>query len=54
MDATWALASLIEQNPLVWMVQLNGILVDLRDMPREVQVMAFVQGLIPFVPADRV
>ena len=24
------------QNPLVWMAEVNGLLVDLRDMPREV------------------
>jgi len=27
--------------------------VDVRRMPREVQVQAFEQGLIPYVPADR-
>src|SRR4051794_16580500 len=29
------------------------ILVDLRDMPREVQEQAFEEGLIPFIPADQ-
>jgi len=53
MDAAWTLPSLIDENPLVWMVTLNGVVVDLRDMPREVQVMAFEKGMIPYVPADR-
>jgi len=32
---------------------VNGLLVDLRDMPREVQEIAFEDGLIPYIPADR-
>jgi hypothetical protein len=42
---------LVEKNPLVWMA--DGLLVDLRDMPREVQEIAFEDGLIPYIPADR-
>ena len=47
------LASLIDQNPLVWMVAFNGMLVDVRDMPRDVQVFAYEKGVIPYIPADR-
>jgi hypothetical protein len=32
---------------------VNGLLVDLRDMPREIQEIAFEDGLIPYIPADR-
>ena len=53
MDVTWTLPSLIDQNPLVWTVTVNGIVVDLREMPREVQVIAYEKGIIPYVPADR-
>jgi hypothetical protein len=35
------------------MAEVNGMLVDLRHMPREVQVIAYEKGLIPYVPADR-
>jgi hypothetical protein len=52
-DPQWTLPSLIAKNPLVWMAQVNGLLVDLRDMPREVQEIAFEDGLIPYIPADR-
>jgi len=34
-DPEWTLPSLAEKNPLMWMVEVNGLLVDLRDMPRE-------------------
>ena len=53
MDPTWMLQSLVGRNPLVWMAEVNGMLVDLRHMPREVQVIAYEKGLIPYVPADR-
>jgi hypothetical protein len=35
------------------MAEVNGFLVDLRDMPREVQVIAYDTGMIPYVPADQ-
>ena len=46
------LRRLADKNPLVWMAEVNGLLVDLRDMPREVQEIAFEDGLIPYIPAD--
>jgi hypothetical protein len=52
-DPRWTLRSLVEKNPLFWMAEVNGLLVDLRDMPREVQEIAFEDGLIPYIPADR-
>jgi hypothetical protein len=36
------------------MAEVNGLLVDLRDMPRELQVIAYKKGMIPYVPADKV
>ena len=53
MDPSWMLTGLIDQNPLVWMAEVNGMLVDLRDMPREVQVIAYEKGMIPYIPADQ-
>jgi hypothetical protein len=43
----------MDKNPLVWMAEVNGYLVDLRHMPREVQEIAFEKGMIPYIPADR-
>jgi hypothetical protein len=53
LNPEWSLPSLVDQNPLVWLAEVNGVLVDLRDMPREVQEIAFEKGLIPYIPADR-
>jgi hypothetical protein len=46
------LPSLLGSNPLVWLAEVNGLLVDLRTMPREVQEMAFAKGIIPYIPTD--
>ena len=32
------------------MAEVNGLLVDLRDMPRDVQEIAFAKGMIPLHP----
>lgn len=52
LNPEWSLPSLLDQNPLVWMADVNGFLVDLRNMPREVQQIAFDKGMIPYIPAD--
>jgi hypothetical protein len=53
LDPNWTLASRLDENPMVWMLQINGFMMDVRQAPREVQVIAFRKGLIPYVPADR-
>ena len=52
MQPDWTVSSLLEENPLVWILSVNGMMVDIRDMPREAQVVAFEKGLIPYIPAD--
>ncbi len=52
-DPQWMLPSLVEKNPLAWIAEVNGLLVDLRDIPREIQEIAFENGLIPYIPAAR-
>lgn len=53
MDPNWCLPSLVDENPFVWILQVNGMMVDVRHMPREVQEIAYEKGLIPYIPADR-
>lgn len=53
LDPRWSLPSLVDQNPLVWLLEVNGLIVDVRHMPREVQEIAYKKGLIPYIPADR-
>ena len=52
MDSTWTLPSRVSKNPLMWMIGVNGIIVDARSMPREIQEEALKKGLIPFLPED--
>ena len=53
LDPNWSLPSRLEDNPMVWMLQVNGFMVDVRHAPREFQEIAFNKGLIPYIPADR-
>lgn len=53
MDPNWSRPSSLDQNPLVWMIQVDGFVVDARRIPREIQEQAFNLGLIPYVPAAR-
>jgi hypothetical protein len=53
LDLRWTLSSLAEKNPLTWMAEINGLIVDLRYMPRKIQEIAFAKGMIPHIKADR-
>lgn len=50
MAPEWSLRSRIDQNPMAWMIQVNGFLVDARSLKREIQEEAFRMGLIPYLP----
>jgi len=52
-DPTWTLPSRMDDNPMAWMLEVNGFLMDVRHAPREVQKIAFEKGLIPYIPAER-
>ena len=52
LDPRWSLPSRLADNPLVWLIPVNGVLVDIRMMPRALQEQAYDLGLIPFVPSD--
>ncbi len=49
----WTLPSRLTKNPLVWMLKVNGLMVDIRRAPLELQRMAFEKGLIPSIPAEQ-
>ena len=53
MDPHWCLPSLMDGNPYVWMLSVNGILMDIRYAPREAQEEALRKGLIPYLPEPR-
>jgi hypothetical protein len=49
----WGLPSKFDINPLIWMLTLNGMMVDVRHLPIEVQEEAYQKGLIPYVPGAK-
>lgn len=50
MDPDWSTPSMVGKNPLIWMLEVNGLIIDMRQAPREIQEAAFRQGLIPYIP----
>jgi hypothetical protein len=50
MDPAWSLRSQMDKNPMAWMIQVNGFLIDARFLKREVQEEALRKGLIPYIP----
>ena len=52
MDPAWWRPSRILDNPLAWLIEVNGLVLDARLLPRAVQEEAFRAGVIPFVPAN--
>jgi hypothetical protein len=52
MDPEWCLSSLIGDNPLVWMLEVDGFVIDARSAPIEFQQEAYRLGLIPYIPGE--
>lgn len=52
LDPDFTIASRIDDNPMIWILSVNGIPMDIRDAPRGAQVVAYEQGLIPYIPDD--
>ncbi len=53
MDPNWCLPSKIEDNLLVWMVSVDGFIIDIRQASREIQEEALRKGIIPYLPEER-
>ena len=49
-DHHWTLPSLMDTNPIAWMIEINGFVVDARHLKREFQEEALRKGLIPYIP----
>jgi len=44
-------ADVVAQNPLAWIIEVNGLAVDARHAPPGIQAEAYRRGLIPYIPA---
>ncbi len=50
MDPEWSTPAMVDQNPLIWVLEVNGLIIDVRHAPKAIQEAAFRQGLIPYIP----
>jgi hypothetical protein len=48
-DHNWTLPSRLLRSSLPWMIELDGLIVDARQLPAAIQAVAVQKGLIPFV-----
>jgi len=53
LDPDWCISVEPEDNPMVWMVDIGGLMMDIRYAPRQMQEEAYRMGLIPFIPGDK-
>ena len=53
LDPNWCLPSKLDDNPMAWMIMVDGMVVDARYLPKEIQEMAYKKGLIPYIPAAK-
>lgn len=52
-DPEWTLPSLMDQNSMAWMVQTpEGLILDARSLPYELQELLAEQGIIPYAQPD--
>jgi hypothetical protein len=42
---------IVDASPFTWFIQVNGLIVDARELPSAVQAQAFELGVIPYIPA---
>lgn len=52
MDPKWCLPSLIDRDPTAWLISIDGMILDARTAPRDVQEALATAGLIPYVPGE--
>lgn len=50
MDPRWTPPSRLRDNPLVWFIEIDGVVVDARTLPKDLQEKAVEAGAIPFLP----
>jgi Domain of unknown function (DUF6398) len=41
---------IVDASPMVWFIQVDGLIVDARQLPPQIQAQAFDLGVIPYIP----
>ena len=52
-DPRWFRPSRLDENPIAWLITVDGLILDARRAPREIQEEALRKGLIPYLPGTR-
>jgi Domain of unknown function (DUF6398)/Plasmid pRiA4b ORF-3-like protein len=52
MDPNWTLPSRIDDNPMAWLVSVNGLIVDARTAPVDIQEKLVASGMFHHVPSQ--
>ncbi|WP_320041963.1 DUF6398 domain-containing protein [uncultured Desulfobacter sp.] len=53
LDPNWCLPSVMDNNPMAWLISVNGFMIDARNAPRQIQELAYEKGMIPYIPEDK-
>ena len=53
LDPAWTLRSNLDNNPMVWMIMVNGFIIDARRATYEIQQQAYNAGIIPYIAANK-
>jgi hypothetical protein len=51
-SAEYCIKSNLADNPAIWFLSVNGMIIDMRRAPRALQEEAFAKGYIPYIPGD--
>jgi len=51
LDPAYTLPEMLNENPFIWLMNINGTMVDIREASPEILEAAFVEGLIPYIPS---
>lgn len=43
----------LDNNPMVWMIMVNGFIIDARRATYEIQEQAYNAGIMPYIPANK-
>ncbi len=51
-DYRWLLLARLQDSPFIWMITVDGFIIDVRTASRNIQLLALEKGLIPFLSSD--
>lgn len=53
-DPDWSLSRILDKDPFTWIINIDGIALDIREAPYEIQQLMYEEGMIPYIPDDKI